>query len=178
MPTDLGAIRPPSGRAYAGDEGPTDPGGRRGGREDDIPTKIPGSKRGYKGRKFLDPDDEEETILGRFYSDKDDVTEPEFAPVGLMGILWVKEGSRPGQIYKIKDGTEIGRKDADVVLDDPKVSSKHARLRVINNQFRITDFDSINGTFVNGERIEAPTLLNENDTVKIGKTIFVLKVLQ
>jgi hypothetical protein len=173
MPTDL----PRQGMAgyRAGDEEPTDPprGGRsQGYEEDDIPTDLGPARR----EKFLDVDDEEETGLGRF-GRGDDETELDQLPTGLMGILWVKEGRRRGKIYPIKDGTEVGRRDAHLILDDSKVSSKHARFRIVNEQFRLTDFDSKNGTLVNGQRIEAPTLLNENDTIKIGETTFVLKVL-
>ena len=158
LPTDLGP-GPAAGGALADDEAPTEigPARRRGG--------------------FLDLDDEEPTELGHYASG--DVTELDVAAseMGLLGLLWVKEGRRRGRVYKIKDGTVIGRTQGDLVLDDPKVSNPHAKFTVEDNQFVLWDFGSKNGTYVNGERIRAATPLKENDVIKVGDMMFVLKVL-
>lgn len=95
----------------------------------------------------------------------------------LLGWLIVKEGPRRGQIMPIKDGSLVGRKGADVILPDPTVSELHARFRVEGDQFVVWDLGSANGTFVNGERIRQATLLKENDEIRIGDTLLVLKVL-
>jgi hypothetical protein len=193
--------RPPAPASLGGDETPTDIGyaqavGRPGsGNVDDLPTdlgdgsssarqaideesptEIPASRR--KGGRFLDVDDEEETQLGKQYRRGEDVTELDVVSTGLLGILWVKEGNRRGQIYKIKNGSVIGRKEGDLIIDDPKISSPHAKITIEEDQFIIWDFGSRNGTFVNGERIRAATPLKENDTVKMGDSIFVYKVLE
>ena len=54
-----------------------------------------------------------------------------------------------------QDAITIGR-DArnDVVLDDPRVSRRHALLRKVGEAFRIEDLGSTNGTYVNGERVD------------------------
>jgi len=104
------------------------------------------------------------------------VTELDQVETGVLGLLWVKEGRRRGKVYIVRDDTEIGR-GGDVVLDDPKVSSHHAKFRLENGQFVIWDLASRNGTFVNGERIWAATPLKENDEIKVGETVFVFKVL-
>lgn len=95
----------------------------------------------------------------------------------LLGWLIVKEGPRRGQIMPIKDGSLVGRKGADVVMPDPTVSELHARFRVEGDQFVVWDLGSANGTFVNGERIRQATWLKENDEIRIGETVLVLKVL-
>ena len=77
----------------------------------------------------------------------------------------------------VKDGTVVARNSADLPIDDPKVSNPHAKFTVEDDQFVIWDFGSKNGTFVNGERIRAATPLEENDTIKMGDMIFVLKTL-
>jgi pSer/pThr/pTyr-binding forkhead associated (FHA) protein len=41
----------------------------------------------------------------------------------------------------------------------------------------IWDLASRNGTFVNGQEIMSPTLLQENDEIRVGDTVFVLKTL-
>jgi len=45
----------------------------------------------------------------------------------------------------------IGRQDADLVLQDPEVSRRHALLRRSGKTVVVEDLDSTNGTFVNGE---------------------------
>lgn len=66
----------------------------------------------------------------------------------------------------------IGRNpNNNVVIDDPKVSRHH--LQIIQDDygsFRIADFGSSNGTFVNGRRIYGEVALSENDIVRIGNT--------
>lgn len=161
LPTDLGY-----GQRAAQGFSPAANGGEEA-------TEIP-SKRA--GRNFLDADDEESTQLGQRDHGGDE-TQLEEAPIGAVGILWVREGPRRGQIYKIKKGTTIGRKDGDLILDDSKVSSLHAKLTVEEDGFTLWDFGSANGTWVNGKRIREATRLRENDLIKIGDTIFVLKLL-
>ena len=63
------------------------------------------------------------------------------------------------------------------MIDNPKVSTTHAKIVYENDHYVIVDFRSKNGTYVNGERIRAETIIKENDLVKIGEVTFVLKVL-
>ena len=89
-------------------------------------------------------------------------------------------GQRRGKIYPIHDETVIGRKSGelvDLILDDPRVSNPHAKFKVEDEQYVVWDFGSKNGTFVNDEQIREATLLKENDTIKMGDTTFVLKIL-
>lgn len=162
LPTDL--------RGY--DE-PTAPTALPG--EDEGETEIPARHRG--GRGILDIEDEEETELPRGL--RDDVTELEVTPGsgGPLAMLWVKEGPRRGKFYPIRQGTVIGRKEGNLILDDPKVSGSHAKFTMEKDDFFIWDFGSANGTYVNGKRIREATLLEENDVVKIGDTFFVVKLL-
>jgi hypothetical protein len=180
LPTDLNQARQGSGGGVPEDELPTgfDAGGaapQQGAYNDEAPTDLGPKRRG--GRRFLDIDDEEETHIGRFAGDGD-VTELDQVATGLLGILWVKDGNRRGHIYKIKDNTVVSRKEGDLLLDDPKVSNPHAKFTVEEGQFTVWDFGSRNGTFVNGEKIRAATLLKENDAIKMGDTTFILKLLE
>jgi pSer/pThr/pTyr-binding forkhead associated (FHA) protein len=72
----------------------------------------------------------------------------------------------------------IGRKEGDLILDDPKVSGSHAKFTMEKDDFVIWDFGSSNGTYVNGKKIREATILEENDVIKIGDTIFVIKLLE
>lgn len=108
----------------------------------------------------------------------DDETVVERAETGLLGFLIIKEGMRRGQVHRIRHGTTIGRREAKIILRDPKVSRSHAKFTVEDDQFHIWDFGSENGTFVNGKQIREATSLQENDTIKVGDTAFVLKTLE
>lgn len=66
--------------------------------------------------------------------------------------------------------TVIGRgSSADITVDDSGVSRKHLELRVTPGGVIATDLDTTNGTFVEGHRISAATLLDGN-TLTIGRT--------
>lgn len=137
---------------------------------DESPTILPGGS-----RRILDMD-EQETNLG-IHRYSDDITELDVPVTGPQAILWVKEGKRRGRIYQVKEEMVIGRKNADLILDDPKVSTTHAKIVIENGEYILVDFHSKNGSYVNGERIKAETVIKENDTLKFGDVVLVLKVL-
>jgi aspartyl protease family protein len=66
----------------------------------------------------------------------------------------------------------VGRElDNDIVIHDTKVSRRH--LQIINEGtgiFRIIDFNSTNGTFVNNQKIAGDATLSINDVVRIGNS--------
>src|SRR6516164_7180785 len=75
------------------------------------------------------------------------------------------------QIYQISSSTvSIGRAPRnDVVLDDPSVSRRHARLTVLaDGTTLLTDLGSQNGTFVNDQQIHNHQLC-DRDTVNLGR---------
>ncbi len=141
--------------------------------DDEAPTDLATAQR--EASRFAEID-EDPTVLGAV-SHRSDQTELDEEETGLLGILWVMEGQRRGRIYKISEGLIFGRNEGDLILFDPKVSSPHAKIMVENDQFVLWDFASRNGTYVNGEKIRAATPLNENDTIKIGDTLFILKIM-
>ena len=66
--------------------------------------------------------------------------------------------------------TVIGRGSAsDIVLSDPGVSRRHLELQVTPNGVIARDLDTTNGTFVEGHRVAAATLVDGN-TITIGNT--------
>ncbi|MCC6189446.1 MAG: FHA domain-containing protein [Anaerolineales bacterium] len=87
--------------------------------------------------------------------------------------LTVRQGPAPGKIYELgKDVLTIGRDvNNDVVLNDAEVSRNHARLTAQSGGYLIEDLASTNGTFVNGQRLIGPKLLNPGDVVGLGETI-------
>ena len=89
---------------------------------------------------------------------------------GGRGVLIVKRGPNAGSKFDLDtDETTIGRhQDSDIFLDDITVSRKHAEIRRERDGFYLSDVGSLNGTYVNRERVErAP--LRTGDEVQIGK---------
>jgi len=71
---------------------------------------------------------------------------------------------------RVRQLTAIGRDRTanEIVLDNPQVSRRHAQLINQNNSITLNDLRSTNGTFINGNRISVPTVLNDGDLVNIG----------
>ncbi|WP_432483944.1 FhaA domain-containing protein [Kineococcus esterisolvens] len=66
--------------------------------------------------------------------------------------------------------TVLGRgSEADVVVDDPGVSRRHAEVRVGPAGARLVDLGSTNGTFVDGERVSSTDLF-DGATITLGRT--------
>lgn len=71
--------------------------------------------------------------------------------------------------------SRIGRSlAADVLLDDPTVSRRHAMIANENGLLTLHDDRSLNGTFVNGERIEQAELTDGDEIVVGCAHLFVL----
>ena len=65
--------------------------------------------------------------------------------------------------------TNAGRqRKTDIFLDDFTVSRRHAQFIRENDAFTVRDSGSLNGTYVNRERIDSAVLHN-GDEVQIGK---------
>jgi pSer/pThr/pTyr-binding forkhead associated (FHA) protein len=86
-----------------------------------------------------------------------------------QGLLLVKHGPNAGSTFLIEDVKTAGRNpESDVFLDDITVSRKHAEFRRQPDGWYIHDLGSLNGTYVNRERVES-TKLATRDEVQIGK---------
>src|SRR5260370_22531858 len=63
----------------------------------------------------------------------------------------------------------LGRSlESTIVLQDEHVSRRHAEIALQDNRWLIRDFDTPNGTRVNGERIEGATILEDGQEIGIG----------
>ena len=107
-------------------------------------------------------------------SDTDFSTEAHQGAVDALtpgsALLVVKRGPNAGSRFLLdEDVTTAGRHpDSDIFLDDVTVSRRHAEFRREGNGYTVHDVGSLNGTYVNRERIEAAPL-SGGDEVQIGK---------
>ncbi|MDQ1359315.1 MAG: hypothetical protein QOF20_109 [Acidimicrobiaceae bacterium] len=87
-----------------------------------------------------------------------------------FGVLVVKRGPNAGSRFVLEhERTEAGRHpESDIFLDDITVSRRHAEFLRQSSGYQVRDVGSLNGTYVNRERIEEGTLRN-GDEVQIGK---------
>ena len=98
------------------------------------------------------------------------------APVGQMelprgvGLLVVRRGNDEGARFPLEEvETSVGRHpESDVFLDDITVSRKHAVFVTEGQVTRVRDAGSLNGTYVNRERIDEAVLAS-GDEVQVGK---------
>jgi pSer/pThr/pTyr-binding forkhead associated (FHA) protein len=100
----------------------------------------------------------------------------------LAALLQIREQiQRPGEylafsedghekvVALTREWTRIGRSlTGDLRLDDPTVSRRHALLGRQRDGARLLDDRSLNGVFVNGERVEW-TVLGDGDEIEIGR---------
>jgi hypothetical protein len=85
-------------------------------------------------------------------------------------LLVVRRGPNAGSRFLLdSDLTLVGRHpDSDIFLDDVTVSRRHAEFYRQGGRFTVRDVGSLNGTYVNRERIEDAEL-GGGDEVQIGK---------
>lgn len=85
-------------------------------------------------------------------------------------MLVVQRGPNAGSRFLLDaDMVTAGRHpDSDVFLDDVTVSRRHAEFRRSGNGFVVRDVGSLNGTYVNRDRVDEVSLGN-GDEVQVGK---------
>jgi pSer/pThr/pTyr-binding forkhead associated (FHA) protein len=89
-----------------------------------------------------------------------------------QALVVVKRGPNAGSSFLVEaneDTVTIGRApESSIFLDDVTVSRKHAEIRRREDGFHVHDRGSLNGTYVNSERVEE-TKLASGDEIQIGK---------
>jgi HD-GYP domain-containing protein (c-di-GMP phosphodiesterase class II) len=85
-----------------------------------------------------------------------------------------RSGGEAGRTIALSSGESLtfGRlKTCDVQLDDEAVSRRHCTLHARQDVCDVSDLESVNGTFVNDERVSTAEL-HPSDTLRIGSTVF------
>jgi pSer/pThr/pTyr-binding forkhead associated (FHA) protein len=96
---------------------------------------------------------------------------------GEPRVFMISQGNQAGLSADLANGViMIGRgADCQLILEDDYVSTRHARVVSTPDGIYLEDLGSTNGSYVNGQRITAPTTITMADTVRIGKTILKLE---
>jgi pSer/pThr/pTyr-binding forkhead associated (FHA) protein len=109
------------------------------------------------------PSDPVEGVEAELEVDRSDL------PIDLA-VLVVTRGPNAGSRFTVTEPvTTAGRHpESDIFLDDVTVSRRHAEIVAGVEGFRVRDVGSLNGTYLNRERIEEAALVN-GDELQIGK---------
>ena len=94
--------------------------------------------------------------------------------------LRIEEGPQAGTVYTLSSGGVflIGREGADIVVDDSKVSRKHAEVGLYGpGAYVVRDLASTNGTLLNDRRVDDRAKLAHWDRIQVGDTILRFAVL-
>jgi hypothetical protein len=91
--------------------------------------------------------------------------------LGLLVVLTSPTGEpAPGTSFRLDAVTTIGRDvNNSIVLDDEFVSADHAALTYRGRAWYLEDFDSTNGTFVNGSRVQGLVAVAFGDELQLGE---------
>ncbi|RRR66844.1 MAG: FHA domain-containing protein [Candidatus Viridilinea halotolerans] len=95
-------------------------------------------------------------------------------PSGPGVIAWLIErnSSRPGREHRLGEQITIGRDPGrcEVVFEDSKISSEHARIRFENDRYILFDLASRNHTYVNNQEIQRHAL-KDGDQIRLGPNV-------
>ena len=93
--------------------------------------------------------------------------------MGSIFRLVLQSGAGAGTEYPLeKDELYLGRdQNNDLVVNDPEVSRRHARLSLEGNTYKLEDLGSTNGTFIRGQRLAGPVLLRPGEVITLGEKV-------
>lgn len=96
---------------------------------------------------------------------------------GVPSVLVVTQGALSGTTVRLGEApVTLGRaQDSTIVLDDDYVSSRHARLYPRDGQWLVEDMGSTNGTYLDRQKVSAPTPVQIGVPIRVGKTVVELR---
>ncbi len=99
------------------------------------------------------------------------------SPQSIGPTLQILVGRLAGRVFVLdRDLTIVGRNaDCDVVLSAQSVSRKHAAISRKAAGYELKDIGSTRGTFVNGQKLTAPLMLEDGQTLQIGELLLTFR---
>ena len=91
-----------------------------------------------------------------------------------MATVTIISGAKIGQSYEVGDREMVIGRDAmcEISLPIRTVSRRHARIGHDEAGYYVEDLGSVNGTFINGFRLETRERLSHQDRIRIGQNVF------
>jgi len=122
---------------------------------------------------------EETTLTHAAFEDRDSTAELEAIadlPEG-QGLVIVARGPNAGSTYLVEtEPVSVGRHpESTIFLDDITVSRRHSVIEHLGDDFRIRDVGSLNGTYVNHDRVDKAVIKN-GDEIQVGRFVLVFRV--
>jgi pSer/pThr/pTyr-binding forkhead associated (FHA) protein len=95
-----------------------------------------------------------------------------------LSLLVMTPGKQQGKALEIKTPQFLVGRDAQCQLRpaSPLISKRHCAILIRENKVFIRDFDSTNGTFINGEAVKGERELHHDDQLKIGPIEFTVRL--
>lgn len=85
------------------------------------------------------------------------------------GLLLIRQQSQI-MLPLDKAVVTLGRRQADILLDDPRASGSHAEIRLEGKKHKLVDLNSTNGTLLNQKKVKE-VFLSDQDIIEIGSTV-------
>lgn len=128
------------------------------------------------GARLEEPSCEQDTTLAlpvvepEVEEEEEEITLPPHPLEKGSALLVIKKGPDAGMSFTIdRDRITIGRHpECDIFLDDITVSRRHAEIRREGERFVLVDTGSLNGTYLNRERVESAPI-RSGDEIQVGK---------
>jgi pSer/pThr/pTyr-binding forkhead associated (FHA) protein len=122
---------------------------------------------------------EENTLSHTAFDDRDSTGELQ-AIADLeagTGLIIVSRGPNEGSTYLVDtDEVSVGRHpDSNIFLDDITVSRRHSVIERSGGDFLIRDVGSLNGTYVNHDRIDHRAIA-DGDEIQVGRFVLIFRV--
>ena len=96
----------------------------------------------------------------------------------FCGWLAVTEGPLSGETFHLYEGRNIVGSSSlcDIQIEDEGIQTQHLSLRFSSGKWTLTDFDTDEGTCLNGEKISRAEL-KDGDTIRVGRVHLRIKTL-
>ncbi len=93
-----------------------------------------------------------------------------------MSGYWVQvtEPGHSPRVVTVEVEVEVGRDCDGILIEDPTASRRHAKLDPTAVGLVVEDLGSANGTYIDGERIAEPMIVQAGNVVRIGETELVI----
>jgi hypothetical protein len=87
--------------------------------------------------------------------------------------LVMHAGPTPGKVFTLSESEVVIGRDItnQIIINDAEVSRRHCRFVLQGETYMLEDLGSTNGTFVDGQRITSPRMLQTGQTIRLGENV-------